>query len=284
MSAMPSGLAVRIAAAQPSPRFQAAMGKTLAEYLAAADLLGRYHAAARTKVKTGKAMKISGALPMSPLLQGDLLMDEQAAGSSVMDFFNVPFDGAVDRLLNLTGMTKPAFLALARRYRQQAFTVAGLNDVALIENVKDALANVVADGGTLADFTKAVNQLTSDAGVEDLAAFQLSTVFQTNVQRAYANGHYAQMMDPDVVAALPYWKYMTAGDNRVRPNHAQLDGFVAQAKDTVWARIYPPNGFNCRCTVVPILKSEAPEDADVPGSQRAPSDVPDAGFAKEYVQ
>jgi SPP1 gp7 family putative phage head morphogenesis protein len=257
----------------PSPRFTARLGEKLAEYMAAADMLGRLHAMQVVKAKTG-------AVPKMNTSSAAQFHD----APKVLGFESVPIAGAADRIRNLTGMTKLAFDGLRQQYRRQAFTVAGLNDVGLIEKVKGALSDIIDSGGTLSDFQKAVNALTTDASVEDLAAFQLSTVFQTNVQRAYQNGHYAQMIDPDVVEALPYWKYMTAGDNRVRPNHAQLDGFVAQAKDPVWSRIYPPNGFNCRCTVVPILASEAPDDADVPGSQRAPSNVPDAGFAKGWVQ
>jgi uncharacterized protein with gpF-like domain len=99
--------------------------------------------------------------------------------------------------------------------------------------------------------------------------------------KAYAKGRAEQMADPAVVAALPYWQYRTAGDGRVRPAHAALDGFTALQSDFVWGRIYPPCGFNCRCTVIPILASEAPEGSNLPGSPRIPfmaASVPDPGF------
>jgi SPP1 gp7 family putative phage head morphogenesis protein len=223
------------------------------------------------KAKTGQDVKLN-------TLAGTA--GELNFADAVLGFESVPFTRAVDRIRNLTGMTKLAFAGLQQRYRQQAFTVSGLGDVSLIENIKSAIADAVAKGNTASDFNKAVDQLTAKAGVEDLTAFQTSTVFQTNVQRAYANGHFEQMRDPAVAIALPYWKYMTAGDNRVRPNHAALDGFVAHNEDTIWNRIYPPNGFNCRCTVVLILADEAPDEADIPGAQRITALVPDQGFSK----
>jgi SPP1 gp7 family putative phage head morphogenesis protein len=256
--------------ARPSPRFQSALGDLLAQYLAAADLLGRLHAMQTVKGKTGKDV------PLNTLAPAEMPVFIE----SVLGFESLPFARAVDRIRNLIGMTRLAFNGLAQRYRQQAFTVTGLGDVALIERVRDAIGNAMQSGDTEADFRKTVNQLTSDAGIEDLTAFQTTTVFQTNVQRAYANGHFEQMKDPAVTAALPYWKYMTAGDSRVRPNHAALDGFVAHNTDPIWGRIYPPNGFNCRCTVVPILADEAPSEADVPGVARVIARVPDPGFAK----
>jgi SPP1 gp7 family putative phage head morphogenesis protein len=260
-----------VAVAQPSQRFQSSLADVLARYLAASDLLGRLHAMQTMKAKTGTQPKLN-------TLSAAGTFDD--AGTTVIGFESVPFTRAVDRLRNLTGMTRAAFDGLAQRYRMQAFTVSGLSDVALIDKVRDAVGNAAEQGDTAADFTKAVNQLTTEAGVQSLADFQLTTVFQTNVQRAYANGHFEQMRDPAVAAALPYWKYMTAGDNRVRPNHAALDGFVAQNTDPIWRRIYPPNGFNCRCTVVPILADEAPAEADIPGAARVVADVPDPGFAK----
>jgi uncharacterized protein with gpF-like domain len=79
------------------------------------------------------------------------------------------------------------------------------------------------------------------------------------------------------------------GDDRVRPEHEVLDQFTARADDPVWMKIYPPNGFNCRCSVVPILKSEAmkaSKDANEPGYSRLPTLarmlVPQPGFAKIF--
>ena len=73
----------------------------------------------------------------------------------------------------------------------------------------------------------------------------------------------------------------------MRPEHRVLHLFTARAEDPVWRKIYPPNGFNCRCSVVPILPSEAPKDADTPGMERLPLlamlKVPQLGFSKVFV-
>lgn len=50
--------------------------------------------------------------------------------------------------------------------------------------------------------------------------------------------------------ALPWLEYWTAGDAQVRPAHAELDGKRWPADDPIWARIAPPNGHGCRCTLV----------------------------------
>lgn len=53
-------------------------------------------------------------------------------------------------------------------------------------------------------------------------------------------------------------QYRTAGDDRVRPAHAALNRITLPPSDTFWADYYPPNGWNCRCTVVQVRKSKYP--------------------------
>lgn len=48
----------------------------------------------------------------------------------------------------------------------------------------------------------------------------------------------------------PNLKYMTAGDERVRDSHRILDEVIKPISDPFWDMYYPPNGWNCRCTVV----------------------------------
>lgn len=51
-------------------------------------------------------------------------------------------------------------------------------------------------------------------------------------------------------------QYRTVGDDRVREEHAGLDGITLPIDDPFWHTYYPPNGWNCRCTVVQVLKDK----------------------------
>lgn len=53
-------------------------------------------------------------------------------------------------------------------------------------------------------------------------------------------------------------QYRTAGDDKVRPAHAALNGVTLPPSDPFWQTYYPPNGWNCRCTVVQVRKSKYP--------------------------
>lgn len=56
-----------------------------------------------------------------------------------------------------------------------------------------------------------------------------------------------------------YLQYRTAGDDKVRPEHAALNGVTLPQSDPFWETYYPPNGWNCRCTVVQVRKSKYPQ-------------------------
>ncbi len=53
-------------------------------------------------------------------------------------------------------------------------------------------------------------------------------------------------------------QYRTAADDLVRPEHAALHGVTLPPSDPFWQVYYPPNGWNCRCTVVQVRKDKYP--------------------------
>jgi SPP1 gp7 family putative phage head morphogenesis protein len=257
---------------------QVQLGDLLARHLAAANLLGRLHITKVGLVKLRRPVRLATTSRLRNFADNDAQDDVFGVGFS----FNIPPEGAVDYLRNLTPVTRDLFDGLTTQYKNDAFTVAGVSDQRVIGKIRDALSETLAKGETLDDFHKAVDKLTSDAGIEQLSAFELDTVFQTNAGKAYSAGRLEQMKEPDMMEALPYWQYWTAGDLRVRPAHAALDGFCARGIDPVWQKIYPPCGFNCRCGVVPVLPEDAPEGSDEGGMERLPLlarlGVPEPGF------
>ncbi len=51
-------------------------------------------------------------------------------------------------------------------------------------------------------------------------------------------------------------QYRTVGDDRVREEHAALDGTTLPPSDPFWSKYYPPNGWGCRCTAVQVRKGK----------------------------
>ena len=55
-----------------------------------------------------------------------------------------------------------------------------------------------------------------------------------------------------------YLQYRTAGDARVRKTHQRLHGITLPITSKFWDKYFPPNGWNCRCTVVQVRKDKYP--------------------------
>ncbi len=70
---------------------------------------------------------------------------------------------------------------------------------------------------------------------------------------------------------LPMLIYKTAEDARVRITHASMDNIARPVVDKFWDNYFPPNGWNCRCTVD---QSESKDKTDM-RTFRHPTDVPD---------
>ncbi|HLZ87662.1 MAG TPA: phage minor head protein, partial [Puia sp.] len=80
---------------------------------------------------------------------------------------------------------------------------------------------------------------------------------QTEYNMAIAQGQMARKWQgyQENKDLYPNIKYMTAGDARVRPAHALLDGTVKPVDDPFWDKYYPPIDWGCRCDTV---SSEGP--------------------------
>lgn len=65
--------------------------------------------------------------------------------------------------------------------------------------------------------------------------------------------------------ALPFLIYQTVGDSRVRASHKALDGIKRPIDDDFWKTYYPPNDWNCRCSVNQTGSGSATPDKKVPG-------------------
>lgn len=120
------------------------------------------------------------------------------------------------------------------------------------QNVSDTQNFVLDAGGNLRPFT----EFRKDA----LKIFDqynenwLRTEFETTVAGAQSAVQWKDIQRDKEI--LPLLKYQTAGDEKVRPQHAAWDGIVKPVNDPFWDTHNPPNGFNCRCIAIQLEKGE----------------------------
>jgi SPP1 gp7 family putative phage head morphogenesis protein len=56
-----------------------------------------------------------------------------------------------------------------------------------------------------------------------------------------------------------YIQYRTAGDDKVRPEHAALNNTTLPIDDPFWDSYTPPLDWGCRCDIVQVIKNKYPE-------------------------
>lgn len=64
---------------------------------------------------------------------------------------------------------------------------------------------------------------------------------------AVAAGRWEQIQR--VKASRPYLRYVAVMDDRTRPMHSAWHDTILAVDDPRWHTHFPPNGWNCRCTV-----------------------------------
>jgi SPP1 gp7 family putative phage head morphogenesis protein len=146
------------------------------------------------------------------------------------------------------------YAALGYREKLTAFTVTCDATFEQLEGVRDALGAIYRRGGTFADFKKAVAG-GDYGGVCDLPEYRLENVFRTNVKGAYGRGRYMEQREMRDV--FPYLKYVAVDDSQTRPTHAALNGLIVRAGSPEADRIYPPNGYQCRCAMRGLTAAQA---------------------------
>lgn len=146
-----------------------------------------------------------------------------------------------------------------QNFRVEAFTVAGVGSFKLEEEIKAIAEDVWKNKNQdTAEFTRRAL-----AKQKEYAPFKntppgawLNTNFNTSVGGSYSGAQFIRLQDADMQKLYPAYKYMTRNDGVVRPEHAVLHGKIYRADDKIWLIIWTPNGWNCRCFIIPLSIAE----------------------------
>lgn len=149
----------------------------------------------------------------------------------------------------------------------RAFTVAKMMDIDLLKDVRDYVDYAIREGLTTQEFIDGlkpelqrrgwwgaqmmIDPLTQEQRSAQLgSARRLKIIYETNQRTAYAAGQWERI--ERVKQAMPYVMYTAVLDGRTRPAHAAWNGTVLRADDPWWHTHTPPNGWNCRCSVIQL--------------------------------
>lgn len=201
----------------------------------------------------------------------------------------VPFDEAIEYFRTRVAMTPDEYDQLIGEARSRAFTISDITSLDVIRDILAELRKAVEEGITMQEFKAGANEILERKGWKGLSSYRLENIFRTNIQSVFSAGRYKRQTSPAVLQERPYWQYSAVRDQRTRPTHRALHGKVYPADHPFWDTWYPPNGYQCRCTVIArserdirrlglTVEERVPNLVEPPGGAAIPL-VPDPGFA-----
>lgn len=151
----------------------------------------------------------------------------------------------------------------------RAFTVAKVTRLDILQDLYNVLEDALEQGQTSRWYRQQLEPILKDKGwwgritetrpdgeQQEIQAgnpWRMDTIFRTNTSSLYSAGRWeSQVQD----STRPYWLYVAVRDSRTRPGHMQLHGQCFPASHPFWQSFYPPNGWNCRCSVIALSAAE----------------------------
>ncbi len=129
---------------------------------------------------------------------------------------------------------------LFEKFRNNVYAFSAAKSLTMLQEYSKALKD---DKGEARSYNKFRDSVT-DVGKEFNDA-HLNSEYRSAVSMGQMGNKWQKLQKYDMLT------YRTVGDNKVRPKHAQLDGTTLPTNDPLWAKIYPPNDWGDRCTVIP---------------------------------
>lgn len=118
--------------------------------------------------------------------------------------------------------------------------------------LRETVNELIAGGAIVKDGQEALEQRFAELGLDGSKPYRLEQIFRTQTQLAHNAAAWQDTQRPEIQEILWGYKYVTVGDDRVRPEHAAWDGVTLPKDNAFWNTHWPPNGYNCRCMAIPL--------------------------------
>lgn len=155
-----------------------------------------------------------------------------------------------------------SYLDMMHHAHSDAFTVAGVTKLDVLQDIRGLLDDALANGSTFETFRKGMKEKLSAKGwwgprevrdpetgetkIVDLStSSRLDTIYDTNMRMAYASGQWKRIQRTK--AALPYLVYETMDDTKVRALHRRWHLVCLPVDHPWWRTHFPPCDWKCRC-------------------------------------
>lgn len=179
-----------------------------------------------------------------------------------------------------------------RNFLVEAFTVAACDNFDLQERLKQLAEELVKNPNIKNPKEEFVRQAREIIPQYNKTAEQPPPGrVATNYRTAMTSSYHASLWNTMKSAGIyRFIQYKTRDDSRVRDAHRLLHDKIFNVDDPIWSKIYPPNGWNCRCYTRPLTHDEMNQEGlraesfTQPGSEREKQIVKEADVDKDFMR
>jgi len=149
--------------------------------------------------------------------------------------------------------------------QQAMFTVAKVMQIDLLQDIRSAVDQAIADGVSFQTFKKQLKPLLVDKGwwgkkemtdpdtnetkvVQLGSPRRLKTIFNTNLATAYSEGQWERIQRNK--GLFGFLEYVRSGAQHPRKSHLAYAGLVLPVDDPFWQSHMPIKEWGCKCTVI----------------------------------
>lgn len=153
-----------------------------------------------------------------------------------------------------------------------AFTVAKSAGFDILQDVRDAVHDAIANGETFETFKLKLEptlrakgwwgqKIVIDPKTGEKVRAKLGSprrlkiIYDSNLRAARAAGQWERAQRTKAV--LPFFEYNLGPSENHRPLHEAKRGLILSVDDPFWDAWYPPNGWGCKCWLRQITQKEA---------------------------
>lgn len=171
----------------------------------------------------------------------------------------VKFSEAIEFLRRVLAIGSDEWLQILAQEGEVSSAIADDTVRSVVESLAQAVLEAIENGGSLESFREDYARIVAENGwaYHGNEAWHSQLIWRLHTGTAFSAGYWEQAQRLE--AARPgtvYGRLVTAGDNRVRHTHAEMHGIIRPIGDAYWKTHWPPNGFNCRCSVMVITERD----------------------------
>lgn len=223
------------------------------------------------------------------LMVREVELDDEDAARSIVSarregpFLALPFEEALSFFRAKNLISPQEFDALRDRYREGGFVARRLASQRLQEVARSSIERLLAQDLTIDEVYQAIRDAERDEvralGIDPASSGYLDNVIRTNVATAYGHGRWEAVNAPEVASLRPLLRYVTAGDEAVRPAHRALHGKVFRTGSDEASYYAPPLGYRCRCSYTTLSERQFTSRGYVLTEGRIAGVDPDDGWS-----